>query len=606
MQLFASSRRVLLLTLAVATLVMLRLLLLDIDDLRAGRFSNPDVYYRLALVEGFEQGHALHHQPRDNAPHGVWIHWSAPYGIALWLAHKPLVWAGLATKPALWWAGAGLTMASMLALVAFTVLAVLRAGARKAAPVAALTLLASPSLYGYGQPSQITHHVFMLVPVAAAAWCLMGRLHGTGPRADLLAGALLALALWISPETMPLVSIVAATRGAMALQRGVPSHSAVLGAALLAGTALALWLDPPPPTFGIWALDHVSLAWLWFAALVAAWLWIADRLALRPWLPSRRVAVAALAGAALATLWLLGTPGALAGPAGLLPDELRQTWWPRINELEAADTAQKRIFYAAMPVLGGLAALVQAARQRQLWLAALGAAAIAYGWLGASHLRMGAAGALVAALAYGLALARWAPLEAGEHAAIPLRQQLLGLLLVWLPLLVLGTGLLMGRLATEAENANTTAASINATAVCHIGDIRHELERLPPSVVLVGTNEASALLFWTRHQTIAGNYHHNVQGLLDVTRAWNDRAPWERLHEVLWRRQVGYVLFCTPGDDVVPDRVTTHTAHHLATGQTIAGLRRMEPPTPAMPSAARWHLFEVRLDAPVTPDSYTR
>ncbi len=77
---------------------------------------------------------------------------------------------------------------------------------------------------------------------------------------DFTGGLLLGLALWVSPETMPLVLVLAAMRAAIRLQQ--PASGAVWSVAVgFMLMLLAGWLtDPPPPTFTAWALDHISLA----------------------------------------------------------------------------------------------------------------------------------------------------------------------------------------------------------------------------------------------------------------------------------------------------------------------------------------------------------
>ena len=90
---------------------------------------------------------------------------------------------------------------------------------------------------------QITHHIFMLVPVAAAAACFLRPL----PPArlawpDALGGGLLGLALWISPETMPLVAGFAAVRAVLKLESAAPTPSLTpVAVGLLAVVALGWW-----------------------------------------------------------------------------------------------------------------------------------------------------------------------------------------------------------------------------------------------------------------------------------------------------------------------------------------------------------------------------
>lgn len=522
---------------------------IGLDAVADARLPNPDSFYKLVLLEDHDPQTGFHFVARDNAPQGNWVHWSLPHSWTVWQAHRPLVAAGLPQRPALLWAGVGVTMLSMLLLSALVALAVALHASHRAALVSALTLATSLPLLGYGRLDQITHHIFMLVPVAAAAACFLRPL----PPArlawpDALGGGLLGLALWISPETMPLVAGLAAVRAVLKLESPAPAPTPTptptpsltpVAVGLLAVVALGGWVDPPPPGYGAWALDHISLAWLVFAALLAVLLLLADALAARGVARHRATGILAAAAAAAAAGWLLGVPGALHGPSGLIPHEMKVVWWDHIKELQSAQTPHQWVAYLMMPwaaaALGGWAAW----RTRRGSLALLALMALVYGLLGAWHLRMGAAGAVVAALTLGLGLTQFRIFVNGVvDASLTLRQQMAGLVLILLPvlqmLLVLGLLLWQG---TEAPAKHEG---------CALPAIAPALNRLPPATVLVPVFDAPELLYRTHHRSVAGPYHHNVQGILDVYRAWSDPdAEGARARAIVARRGVDYLLGCT-------------------------------------------------------------
>ncbi len=136
-------------------------------DLTSADLPNPDSYYRLVILKDYTPETGFQFIARDNAPQGSWIHWSLPHTWTVWQLHRGLMAVGLEKNAALLWAGGGLTMLSMLLLAFFVALAVANVGSLRAAVVSALVLASSPPLFGYGQLVQITHHIFMLVPLAA-------------------------------------------------------------------------------------------------------------------------------------------------------------------------------------------------------------------------------------------------------------------------------------------------------------------------------------------------------------------------------------------------------------------------------------------------------
>lgn len=130
-----------------------------------GNLSNPDSYYNLvALLDGWANGQ-FPFIARDNAPHGVWMHWTLPYSWTLWQLHWPLAWLGVDDKQALLYAGGVLTLLCMLLVTWFVALSVLRCGTRRAAMVSGLVLATSLPLMGYAS-------IATRLPITSSSWCL--------------------------------------------------------------------------------------------------------------------------------------------------------------------------------------------------------------------------------------------------------------------------------------------------------------------------------------------------------------------------------------------------------------------------------------------------
>lgn len=594
LSLLRSRNGVCILAIVFMALALFRSTYTQFSDVAAGQFSNPDSYYKLVLLEGYAQGEPINFNPRDNVPNGNWIHWSLPHSWTVWQLHKVFALFGLDTQSALIWAGASLTLLSMLLLTALVAGTILSIGTYKATLATALLMASSLPLAGYGQLQQITHHIFMLVPIAGATLCVIRSIQTPNAARDFFAGLLAGLALWISPETMPLVVIMVALRMAIRLQFPDTGKTWPMAAGLVGLVLLAWLIDPPPPTFSAWSLDHISLAWLLFVCLTALVMLVADYVAAHEMVLPKSFAWVAVTGLVVSGVWLLLTPGATAGASGLLPDELKAVWWNQIQELKPASSSpEKMIGWLTTPIVAGLLALYWAWRKRLLWLGVLGMGALLYALLGGLHVRMGAAGALVSALAFGLSIS-YLPVFANEEARHSLKAQMGGVLLVLLGPLQLFAVIGVALLNSDSDILNANKDKKNA---CSIQDIAPQLNALPASVVLTTSSAASELLYRTHHKVIAGNYHHNVEGLLDVHRALLDTEPWAQSKEILQRRKVDYVLVCDRKKDESNNVLENQTAKPLSfhDGAKQNQNPYLELQTSITKPQYTWQLFRVNL-----------
>lgn len=596
-------RKVVLLAMTLMLMVVLFGAVRQVPDLLAAHFSNPDSYYKLVLLRDYTPQGGLQYMARDNAPLGSYVHWSAVHSWVMQQMARGFGFLGLAAEPALVWAGGSLTLLSVLLLALCVVWTVVNQGGRLAALIAALVLATSRPLFAYGQLLQITHHIFMLVPLAGAACCLLRERLDLRPMAhgtlDLLGGGLIGLALWTSPETMPLVVALAAIRAALRLQ--VPQAGPVWPVALgLMAVLVSGWLlDPPPPTFSAWALDHISLAWLLLGLALTSLLLLTD------WLTARRVgicyAVTILAAAFVlaAVLWLLVVPGAHLGITALIPPDLQSLWWHNINEMRRPSKPWEIVSWLAMPTLAGALLLGIAWREHSLWRALLALTTLAYTVQAFLHMRSGAAAALLAALAYGITLvsirgfaARRPTLEMAG------RRQWPAILLVLAPAvqLVLWVGLVvwLGNAANSQNNVagNHVIASVsddtstsNHADACSIRTIVSRLNALPAGIVLAPLDETGEILWRTHQRTVAGGYHHNIGGLRDYFHIWNSTAPDALAQSILARRGVDYLLACQP--PTAPEKESGATPTLLTRAAEGADI----PWLPHHETIGRWHLY---------------
>lgn len=348
---------------------------------------------------------------------------------------------------------------------------------------------------------------------------------------DAAGGALLGLALWISPETMAFVVGLAYVRMALRLQNRQTPPLWPAAAGLLAMTGLARWLDSPPPGFGPWALDHISLAYLLLAGLLGLCLCLADACARSAWPLRRSLPVLIAASLAACALWLLAVPDALNGPQGLVAPELQTLFWDYVRELRPVSSASQAVAYLMLPLCAAALGAWAAWRERSLWLAALAFMALAYGVLCSQHLRMGAAAAVASTLTLCAAAATLRAFAAPRSATRA--QQYAGLAITLLPPVQLG--LFIACLVIWPTPKPDAPCSLRSAAPA--------LQALAPSTILIDLFKGPELLFRTPHRVIAGPYHHNTQGMLDDFHALLDPDGGEAA-AIIRRRAVDYVLGC--------------------------------------------------------------
>ncbi len=572
--------KLVLLAMLCVVLVTLRGLPVQLERIAQVDLPNPDSYYKLVMLEDHQPDRGFNFVERDNAPHGSWVHWSLPHSWTVWQLHHAFEAAGGEQSPALVRAGAAVTLVSLLLVVIFTAFAVARVGSGQAAIVSVLVLATSVPLLSYGRLDQITHHIFMLAPLAIAAYALLPLRETVDRLAGAAGGALLGLALWVSPETMPAVAGLVALHAIGRLQRLASTPVWPAAMALVGMVTIAWIVDPPPPTYDAWTLDHVSGTWLLFASLLAALLIAAEICARRDMSLRNAVLVLIPSAAVCAGVWLLSVPGALAGPTGLIPNELIDVWWNQIRELRPAETPPRLVAFLAMPLLAAAVAGWQAWRERCLWLAALAFFALVYGVLGAAHARMGAAASVVAALALGIAVSRL-PAFRPSRAAQTSKQSLVGFMLTVAPVLQL---IVVAALGVVYPTSSRTPS-------CSLAGVAERLNDLPAGTVLAPVFSGPEWLYRTHHRILAGPYHHNIEGLLDTYRSWLDTGG-AISREVLQRRQVQYVAACV---DMQPG-LSGDDAHPTLMQRAVSGdVPPWLHPIELAPDGSQWRIYRVVL-----------
>jgi hypothetical protein len=303
-----------------------------------GSLADSDAYMRLARLLQLHDGGAWFdpREPRINPPEGHVQHWTRALD-ALLLAGAWLLQPFLGFERALHVWGVLISPA----LLALGMVAIGWAAApaldRDTRLFACLALLTQPSVLAYTSVGRPDHHSLLLL-LAMILIGLTARLAAAPQdrRPALLAGAIAALGIWVSPEAMTFVAVSLATLGLFWLA-GTPGMARANRAYLLATAAvlaIALVIERGPGDLFAVESDRLSIVHVLLFALIAGFWGIiawaeagagrSDRHPgplLSSWLPTsratmRRLLVALVGMAAIAVIMLLCFPDLRQGPLG--------------------------------------------------------------------------------------------------------------------------------------------------------------------------------------------------------------------------------------------------------------------------------------------------
>lgn len=514
-----------------------------------GALINPDSYMRLVrLRDGLAVGHVGHVVAADGSGAGTVLHWSHLLDTLLVLLAVPL-------RPWLDWSAALFVAAALLGPLSVWVLGAALAWA--VAPVAAPRFLwAAPLAAGLSAPvlaygaTGVAHHHVLLLAAAVFVCGACGRAARGDRLAGWRAGLAAAVAIWLTPETLPALAagfflpLLAWLRrpGDARRGRGIADAMALGAAAFALVTACAWIVDPPMQR---WAadIDRVSVVYVALGGAVAVAggaFGVAARLPVGPgW---RAIAALAPATAAL-PLWAAAFPAVLRGPGGLMESATAHAFFAGIAEMRPVEGVGE----AALYLWPGMAATALAAalgwRGRDpAWAWATWVAAVAVG-LAAWHVRFAGFPAMCAAAALPVALTRASALRPASRRA-PARVGAFAVVLL-LPILPA----LAGALPDHPAYACPVRAALPLLAA-------H-----PGAVVLSSVNEVPELLWRTRVRTVGSLYHRNAAAFLRLRAAWRSGTDGTSVPDAVRATGAQYVLICpalsgpAAGADTLWDRL---------------------------------------------------
>jgi hypothetical protein len=505
---------------------------------------DPDSYMRLVRLRET----LLTHRPAysvagDGSGHGTLLHWShlldslvcllaAPFNLILdpmTALHLAAVLAGPISIGALGYAVAW-------AAAPF-------AGNRRLLWLGPVLAAMSPAIGSYGMPGVLHHHVPILLATVMSGGYAARIITGPArPGAGLALGAWGAVAIWFTPEIMPLVLVVFGglwlAWTAAPNRTDIATATSAAGAAFLLTITAAFAVDPPYAGYASVEIDRLSILFVGLAVAVmgcAGGTMLVDRAgSALGWRAATRFWAAALAGAASLALWVAAFPIVLRGTAGMLSAADWHAMFDYVTEMLPVSGVAEPVQYLLTGMLAALLLSWLAWHQRSVMLGYVAICACGLTGLGWAHVRFAAYPETVAAIMLPIAIAQ---LERHASAWRDTSLRLARLAMIALFVAAPQAGSVPG-LSREARASETAA-----TKSCDVAGLADMLAPYAGQVVLADVNDTPELLYRTRVLTVGSLYHRDMAAFLRLRAAWRS-GPMDVVPPAVTATEASLVLFC--------------------------------------------------------------
>ena len=526
------------------------------DLLLHGAMADPDDFLRLHQVQNWLAGQGWYDVsvPRINPPEGGDLHWSRliDLPIALLTAlFSPLAGAELAARLA-----AAIWPTAVLCLTLATLIAICERAWPKTNPFVvilfALTNIAALSQFA---PGRIDHHN---VQILLAFLMLLGVMSGRHWLGHAGAGFCMVLSLAIGLDNLPFIALLLGWLGLAWVLDLEDAHGGLLRTAggILLGLAVFYPVSVPFDQWLAVRCDSLSIVYVVAMALAATGFAVLAMMKVEN--RAVRLGLAALVGAGAIAVTALAFPECRAGPYSALSAELSQRWLSQIHEARGIVDFASRFGAANYALLAYIALLLAAGillvRRRiasfhLLPVLAVLAICLFLSFLQVRGLRLGVFAAVPVCVI--LADLAWR-----HFSAAPGRSRPAAMLMTGLSALVLISPVwLVAANAILPPPASPVATAISADApewsrqdrvasICNRDTDFSFLATLPAGLVLNDLNSGPAILVFTGHSVIAGNYHRNGRAILDTMDFF--AADETAARAIIQRRKPQYIAYCQP------------------------------------------------------------
>lgn len=517
------------------------------------QFLDPDDAMRLVEVRDWLGGQSWFDvsQYRAFPPHGAPMHWSRLVDIpiaGIIMVFTPLAGQGIAERIAL----VAVPMVTLLLLMIGVYALTFRVsgGKRGVGLVAAVMLAISIGILLQFKVLRIDHHGWQIVAGTWASFVLVG-IKGSDPRRGAIMGAIMATALNVAIEGLPITVAIGGILGLRYLRRGEEWATLVAYVASLAGVgtlllfamlgwpaALVGWCDSFSPAY----LVPVGAAGI--ALLPGRLVPVQERL----W---GRLAVLGFAGVVGAATYACFSRQCLGGPFASLDPLVYQIWYLSVNEglpLWKQDSTLQIIL--PIPSMLGLVATLCAIRsdapeRRDGWIMLLMLQVTAFAVSIAVMRAMGMAHSLALPGNAWLFLCAFRNARQCKTAIARVVLSACCFFLTAPAMEVLATAFVSTppakvQRADEKASANRLRCAIHGKLL--------GLDALPPTVLFAPLDISAHLLVNTHHSIIGTGHHRNRAGMKTVISAFI--SPAEQARAIIATTPARYVVYCAGENEI--------------------------------------------------------
>ena len=576
-----------------------------------GGLADGDSYTRLVRIERLiETGGWFDNTiPRANAPFGTSVHWTRPFDAALVALAAPMM-PVLGLKSALYWAGVIISPLFHLLAALVMVWAMSPVLGRTGALIAGAMTGTQFGVLAFSIIGRPDHHAVFGVTVLLTLGFLARALSeppGDPPsrcpyhaRNAILLGVMLALGVWMGPETLILLGLCFAATGLswVAGEKGASRRNVFAALGLFAGLVLAVAAEKGPGDFFLVEYDRVSIVHVTLAALLLAF-WSAVAASHRIWRRAGilgRMVMGGLGAGLTALVLRLLYEGLLLNPLTNV-DPVVLEIFGAIAEYSPIRDSAHFLFYVgsaalAAPWVVWRAFSNRAGPHRWTWLT-LAAALFVYTLLAMTWARW----TLYAGFFLSLIIADLMVFTDGAiNRRIKPPSRVL-VKVVAIVLIAIGPAL-AGMIGLAAAGAGKKAENKAEAGSCPLKEMTGLLNRAPwldrPRIIAASANFGAEILYRTPHKVVATVHHRNTAGVYDGYRMFSGKDE-RQVRTLVRKRSVDLLLLCPDsshdGYFLTEDRDGTFY-QRLENGDLPDWLRQVLLPAKA---AKAFRLFEVRL-----------
>jgi hypothetical protein len=520
---------------------------------KKNELSDSDCYMRLVRVS------ELYHTgkwydpviPRSNAPYGERSHWTRPLDVLLLAGAVPLSLFTDFETALFWW---GVIISPLLMIAAIVALKWASRDILEAdGPfLAGFIFVFQMIIFTYFQPGRPDHHsLILLLFVLSIGFALRMILGPFNAFLCYAAGAVGALAVWVSVESMLSIFIIIAALGVLwVLKDGDFARKSLhYSLALFVFTAVSLVLERPRHDLATQQFDRLSIVHLGILGFIAVF-WVINSIFSRNEgffrRTSHRLSFALAGGAAIGLATLLFFPKFYKGPMADVDPRIIPIWLSKVKEVQPLFSKSDALtipiqlflsFVLGMSFFFCLKLRKKRIESREGWIFIFFAAIIFF-LISIYQLRWAAYAQILLIIpmtALMVLLRRIGPktgyLRTLKNASIVMAFSV-GFL--FLSLLVAGI--------FEKGDSKKVRDEVSLIGMC---EYLNEAEQFRQRSFRILTNIdfGAEILYRTRHEVIGTPYHRNAHGILDTYDIMTADTDKEAL-EIVQKRGIDLILLC--------------------------------------------------------------